>query len=300
MFVSLQKLYQMNTIKKRAVQLVSISDVHLGTYGSKAHALLKYLRSIKPEILVLNGDLFDIWQFKKRYFPSSHMKVIKQLTNMMAKGTTIYYITGNHDEMLRKFNGFRLGNLQILNHLTLDLDGKRAWFFHGDIFDVVIQNSKWLARIGAFGYDSLILLNSAVNNIYRFFGKGPIRLSKTIKDNVKKSKKYIGDFENSAARQGLKQGADYIICGHIHKPEMREIEVETGNIKYLNSGDWIENLTALEYNNKEWSIYHHDFNDFFPEKKKEEEKEEELGIVDMDNKKLFNLLIDELHGPGKN
>ncbi len=290
----------MTNNKKRAVQLVSISDVHLGTYGCKAHALLKYLRSIKPDTLILNGDLFDIWQFKKRYFPSTHMKVIKQITTMMAKGTKVYYITGNHDEMMRKFNGFSLGNLEILNHLTLDLDGKRAWFFHGDIFDVVIQNSKWLARIGAIGYDSLILLNSFVNRIYRFFGKGPIRLSKTIKDNVKKSKKYIGDFETSAAIQGLKQEADYIICGHIHKPEIRDIEVEAGKIKYLNSGDWIENLTALEYHDKKWSIYHHDFNDFFEQKQLEEEREEELGIVDMDNKKIFNLLINELHAPGTN
>ncbi len=293
----------MNTKKRRSVELVVISDVHLGTYGSKAHAFLKYLGSIKPETLVLNGDIFDIWQFKKRYFPTTHMKVIKHLTNMMAKGTKVYYITGNHDEMLRKFNGFKLGNMEILNHLTLNLDGKKAWIFHGDIFDVVMQNSKWLARLGAIGYDSLILLNAFVNNIYRFFGKGPIRLSKKIKDNVKKSKNYIDSFETNVARLGINKEADYILCGHIHKPEIRQMEVDGQQITYLNSGDWIENLTALEYNKKEWSIYQHDYNDFFPEKKKKKQvvtPDEELEIVDFDNKKIFNLLIDELNGPRTN
>lgn len=288
----------MNNEKRREVELVAISDVHLGAYGCKAHALLKYLKSIKPKTLILNGDLFDIWQFKKRYFPSSHMKVIKQLMSMMTKGTDIYYITGNHDEMLRKFNGFHLDNFHILNHLTLNLDGKIAWFFHGDIFDIVIQNSKWLARAGAVGYDTLILLNAVVNKVYRFFGKGPVRLSKTIKDNVKKSKKYIGDFESSAARQGLKKGADYIICGHIHQPQIKEIEVESGKVCYLNSGDWIENLTALEYNQKEWTIYVHDYNDFYPQKNETVDKDTaELEIVDMNNKKIFDLLISELHAP---
>lgn len=280
----------------RQVELVCISDVHLGTFGSKAEALLSYLKSIQPKTLILNGDIFDIWQFKKSYFPATHMKVLKQLCNIMAKGSKVYYITGNHDEMLRKFNGFRLGNFQIVNHITLELNQKKVWFFHGDIFDIVIQNKRWLAKLGAISYDTLILLNAFINKVTHLLGKGPVQFSKRIKDKVKKSKKYIGEFEQSAAIQGLKRGVDYIVCGHIHKPEMREIQVDKNKIMYLNSGDWVENYSALEFNNNQWSLYYHDFSstqemDLLPA------REKELDIVDLDNKKIFNLLIDEIYAP---
>lgn len=278
----------------RSLELVCISDVHLGTYGSKAEDLLSYLKSIQPKTLILNGDILDIWQFKKSYFPASHMKVLKQVFSMLAKGTKVYYITGNHDEMLRKFNGFRLGDFEVVNHLTLELNKKKVWFFHGDIFDIVIQNSRWIARLGAIGYDTLIRLNTLVNLVSNLLGKGPVQLSKRIKDNVKKSKKYINEFENSAALQGLKRGVDYIVCGHIHKPEMRQITAADQKIWYLNSGDWVENYTALEFNEGKWTLYQHDFN-----RKNQSEihpnSEAELDIVDMDNKKIFNLLIDEIY-----
>lgn len=171
--------------ERREVDLVCISDVHLGTFGSKAEALLSYLKSIQPKTLVLNGDIFDIWQFKKSYFPSTHMKVLKQLCNIMAKGCKVYYVTGNHDEMLRKFNGFRLGNFQIVNHITLELNQKKIWFFHGDIFDIVIQNKRWLAKLGAISYDTLILINAFVNRVTHLMGKGSVQLSKRIKNKVK-------------------------------------------------------------------------------------------------------------------
>lgn len=284
----------MSKAASRTVELVCISDVHLGTYGSKAEALLSYLKSIQPKTLILNGDIFDIWQFKKSYFPAIHMKVLKQLCNMMAKGSKVFYITGNHDEMLRKFNGFSLGNFQIVNHLTLELDKKKVWFFHGDIFDIVIQNSRWLAKLGAIGYDTLILLNTFINSIYQFVGRGPVQFSKSIKDNVKKSKKYIGEFEQSAAAQGIKRGMDYIVCGHIHKPEMREITIDKEKVWYLNSGDWVENYSALEFNNKKWSMYYHEA---ISQQSNERVAllEGDMDIVDMDNKKIFNLLIDEIY-----
>jgi len=241
--------------KKRAVEVVVISDVHLGTYGCNAKELHKYLKSIQPKILVLNGDIVDIWQFSKRYFPTTHMKIIKQIFSMASKGTQVYYITGNHDEMLRKFEGFTMGTLTIENKLVLELDGKKAWIFHGDVFDITMKHSKWLAKLGAIGYDTLILLNAMVNFCSEKLGKGKVSFSKKIKNSVKGAVKFIDDFENTAAEIAISNGYDYVVCGHIHNPEMRQIKREEGEVTYLNSGDWIENLTALEYNNCRWTLY---------------------------------------------
>jgi len=141
---------------KRKVEVAVISDVHLGTYGCHAKQLITYLNSIEPKHLILNGDIVDIWQFSKRYFPKSHLKVIKKIMNFATEGTKVTYITGNHDEMLRKFSDTTIGNISIVNKKVLDLDGKKAWFFHGDVFDVSIQNAKWLAKLGGYGYDLLI------------------------------------------------------------------------------------------------------------------------------------------------
>src|SRR3954469_18362021 len=146
--------------KRREIDVVILSDIHLGTYGCHAEELLRYLKTIKPARIILNGDIIDMWQFSKRYWPKSHMQVIKHFTGQLAKGSKIVYLTGNHDEMLRKFAGFRLGSFQIDNKKVVTLDGKKAWIFHGDVFDVTMQYSKWLAKLGAVGYDTLILLNT--------------------------------------------------------------------------------------------------------------------------------------------
>ncbi len=241
--------------KRRKVQLVVLSDVHLGTYGSHAKELLQYLKSIKPETLVLNGDIIDIWQFSKRYWPKSHMQIVKQITKLLGKGTKIYYVTGNHDELLRKFVGFRLGKLKIVNKVLLNLDGKKAWIFHGDVFDVTMQYSKWLTKLGGHSYDALIVLNRAVNYFSEKMGYGKLSLSKKIKNNVKSAVKFINNFEDTVADIGISNGYHYAICGHIHQPEIREMKTTKGEITYLNSGDWVENLTALEYNDKSWSLY---------------------------------------------
>ena len=163
--------------KARLVDLVVISDIHLGTYGSQAKELLKYLKSIDPKVVILNGDIIDIWQFNKRYFPKSHLKVIKYLLKWIVQGKEIHYLTGNHDEMFRKFKDFKLGTFMISNKLVLELDGKKAWFFHGDVFDVTMQYSKWLARLGGIGYDFLILLNSFINFLLNKIGKNKLSLS---------------------------------------------------------------------------------------------------------------------------
>ncbi len=243
--------------KKREIDLVVLSDIHLGTYGCHAEELLRYLKTIKAKTLILNGDIIDMWQFSKRYWPKSHMQIIKHLTGLLAKGTRIIYLTGNHDEMLRKFAGLRIGSFQIDNKKVVALDGKKAWIFHGDVFDVTMKYSKWLAKLGAKGYDFLILLNTFVNFILNFFGKGKISLSKRVKDSVKQAVKFINDFEKTAAEIAISKGYDYVVCGHIHHPEMKRIVTEKGEVMYLNSGDWVENLTALEFNDASWKVYHY-------------------------------------------
>jgi len=279
----------MDKIKKRKLDILVLSDVHLGTYGCHAKELLYYLKTIKPKTVILNGDIIDIWQFSKRYWPKTHMKVIKHLMGWMSKGVKIYYITGNHDEMLRKFVGFKMGSLKIVNKVILDLDnGKKAWFFHGDVFDVTMQHSKWLAKLGAVGYDTLILINRLANFISeKIFKRGKLSLSKKIKNSVKSAVKFINSFEQTAADIAISNHYDYVVCGHIHQPEMREIKNEHGKVMYLNSGDWIENLTALEYVNGEWNIYR------FDEKEMQHmdvHEEEELN-----NAQLFDNMVEEFN-----
>lgn len=241
--------------EKRPVEVVVISDIHLGTYGCHAEDLLRYLKTIQPKKLILNGDIIDMWQFSKRYWPASHMQIVKHITGLLSKGTEVVYITGNHDEMLRKFVGFKLGAFSIENKVVLDFDEKKTWIFHGDVFDVTMKHSKWLAKLGAIGYDTLILLNTFVNFVSKLMGKGKISLSKKIKDGVKSAIKFIDDFEHTAADIAIGNQYDFVVCGHIHHPQMRKVQNEKGNVMYLNSGDWVENLTALEYNNKSWRLY---------------------------------------------
>ncbi|MEN3324209.1 UDP-2,3-diacylglucosamine diphosphatase [Mariniflexile soesokkakense] len=242
---------------KRKIEIAVISDVHLGTYGCHAKHLLNYLNSIEPKKLILNGDIIDVWQFSKRYFPKSHLKVIKKIMNMSADGVEIIYITGNHDEMLRKFSGTSIGNISIVDKLVLELHGKKAWFFHGDVFDVSIQNAKWLAKLGGYGYNILTLLNRFVNWYLERNGKERYSLSKKVKNGVKSAIKYINDFEKVISNLAIENGYDYVVCGHIHQPKMAYIETRHGKTTYLNSGDWVENFTALEYQFKRWKVYHY-------------------------------------------
>ena len=247
---------------KREIDIAVISDVHLGTYGCHAKELLKYLKSIKPKMLILNGDIIDIWQFSKRYWPETHMKVVRKLMKFVVEGVPVYYLTGNHDELLRKFADMHMGAFHLQNKLVLELDGKKAWFFHGDIFDVTMQHSKWLAKLGAVGYDSLILINSMVNWGLKLIGKEKMSFSKKVKAQFKDAVKFINSFEDTAAQLAAQNGYGYVVCGHIHQPEHRTITTEDGKVTYLNSGDWVENLTALEYVHKEWKIFKYDPIDF--------------------------------------
>ena len=279
-----------DTPQKRAVEVVVISDTHLGTYGCHSAELLDYMNSISPEIVVLNGDIIDIWQFKKRYWPKDHMRVIKQIIHWITEGVTIYYVTGNHDEMLRRFVNFNMHSFKIVNKVVLELDGKKAWCFHGDVFDVTMQHSKWLVKLGSIGYDLLILLNRLVNSISRLFGRGRISLSKKIKDSVKSAVKFINNFEQTAAEIAIENKFDFVICGHIHKPEIKEIQKNEQSVTYLNSGDWVENLTSLEYNNGQWSIYSYEEGHYT-----ERTPNSDLDLIDKSTKQIFNELLSDFN-----
>lgn len=245
-------------MSKRPVDLVVISDVHLGTYGCHAIELNRYLKSIRPRILILNGDIMDMWQFKKYYWPDSHMKVLKTITTLLSKGTVVYYLTGNHDEKLRKFSDFKVGNFHLRDKLLIELNGQTAWFFHGDVFDVTMRYSKTIAKLGGIGYDLLILLNRMVNFVSCKLGRGKMSFSKSIKDGVKTAVKFIDDFENTATDLAIDNGYEYVVCGHIHRPVIKRSVNGKGSVTYLNSGDWVENLTSLEYHNGEWVLYRYD------------------------------------------
>jgi UDP-2,3-diacylglucosamine pyrophosphatase LpxH len=245
-------------MKRKAIDIAVISDIHLGTYGCHATELLTYLQSISPQILILNGDIIDGWQFSKRYFPAAHMAVIKEILNFITNGTRVIYITGNHDEMLRRYSGLSMGSFILADKFLLEIDGKTIWVFHGDVFDNSTKGSaKILAKLGGKGYDLLILLNRFVNFISKSFGGEKLSFSKKVKNGVKKAIAFINNFETTVAEIAIEKKYDYVICGHIHHPEKRIIETDKGKVTYLNSGDWVENLSALEYTNKEWNIYYY-------------------------------------------
>ena len=244
--------------RKRRVPVVVISDVHLGTYGCHATELLRYLKSIRPQVLVLNGDIVDIWQFSKNYWPPAHMRVVRYLTGLAAKGVKIHYLTGNHDELLRKFAGLKLGSFRLDNKLVLDLPHGRTWLFHGDVFDVTMRHSRWLARLGGHGYDLLILINRSVNYLLDKLGRPRVALSKLVKERVKSAVAAVSNFEDTAAAIAADEGYRYVACGHIHQPEIKALATEKGEVIYLNSGDWVENLTALEYTPEAgWQLYYY-------------------------------------------
>ncbi len=243
---------------KKHVEMVVLSDLHLGTYGCHAKQLLHYLKSINPDILVLNGDIIDIWNFSKSYFPKSHIQVLRQIIRMTEKGTKTYYLTGNHDEALRKYSGTIIGNFVLDDKLILELDGKKIWLFHGDIFDTTTKGwARILAKLGGKGYDILIWTNRLINDLLQYFGREKISFSKRVKSSVKKAVKWISNFETTAAALAIDQKFDTVICGHIHQPQDRIIQFEHGSVHYLNSGDWVENCTALEYIGGQWSLYKH-------------------------------------------
>lgn len=236
---------------------IFVSDLHLGTKFSQAERLLDFMKHHESENLYLVGDIIDGWALKRKFrWRQSHSDVIQKVLRKARKGTNVYFITGNHDEFLRPFIPLFLGdNLSVSNEEDYhDLNGKRYCVTHGDFFDSITLTKKWLALVGDYGYELLLNLNHFLNFFRKRLGiKRYWSLSKYVKDNVKKSVSFITDYEEVLAHHGKHEGYDGIICGHIHRAEMKVIN----GIEYKNSGDWVESCTALvETMEGEWEIIH--------------------------------------------
>jgi len=270
---------------KRNLDILVISDLHLGTYGSEADEVLAYLDSIEADKIVINGDFVDIMLFNKRFWPSSHMKVVKYFLDLISQGKEIYYVTGNHDELMRKFLNFKIQNFKIVNQIVLDTPEGKVWMFHGDVFDFSIQTG-WLTKLAGFLYDYMIMFNSWINKkIMRPLGRKRLNFSKTIKANVKTAVQYFANFEIKAAEIAQKNGYKYVVCGHIHTPKIESFDINGEEIIYMNSGDWLESLSSLEYVDNKWSIYMH--------KRTEQEYKGDDSRIEMTNKELYKDLIAE-------
>ena len=186
------------------------------------------------------------------------MDVVKEIFNLLAKGTRVIYITGNHDEILRKYTDLNLGNFQLKDKMVIEIDGRTTWIFHGDAFDNTTKGgAKFWARLGSNGYAILLGFNRTINSLLKMMGRDPVSLSKKIMHQLNKSIIHIDKFEIMVAEIAIEKKYDYVICSHIHQPQKRIVENENGTVTYLNSGDWVEHLTALEYYDKDWHIYHY-------------------------------------------
>jgi UDP-2,3-diacylglucosamine pyrophosphatase LpxH len=243
-------------MQKRCVDVVVLSDLHLGTYGCHAREIVTYLKSISPQILVLNGDIIDIWQFSRHYFPHTHLAVIKEILNLITSGTRVIYVTGNHDEMLRRYSDLQLGQFQLTDKLVIEIDNKMTWIFHGDVFDNTTKGgAKFWSRMGSNGYAVLLGFNRFINKLMKLIGREKISLSKNVMQKVNESIIKIDEFETLIAELAIQKNYDYVICGHIHQPQKRVIANRNGSVVYLNSGDWVDHLTSLEYYQNNWHIY---------------------------------------------
>jgi UDP-2,3-diacylglucosamine pyrophosphatase LpxH len=227
---------------------VFISDVHLGFKGCQAHLLLEFLRNTRCENLFLIGDIIDVWNMRNGlYWPQSHNDVVRTILGKAKHGTRVIYIPGNHDEVFREYDGVTFGNVSIRrDHIHHTADGRLLLLLHGDEFDGVVQCSPWLAHLGGWVYGVLLRLNRYVNWIRRRFGYQYWSLAAFLKHKVKNAVNYIANFEEVVARSAKRRGVDGLVCGHIHRPEIRQID----DVLYCNDGDWVESCSAL--------VEHHD------------------------------------------
>lgn len=269
----------------RKLEVAVISDLHLATRACNAKAILKYLKSINPRILVLNGDIIDSWRFSRNYFPKPQLKVVRHLIKMLEKKRTqIFYITGNHDEFLRKFTHTEIGRLKIVNQLVLELDGRKTWIFHGDLFDHIIHRAKWLAKIGAAAYGLLSLVNDALNRLLKPVGVKEFILYRSLKKKTGDDTRPTA-FEKTVAGIAAARNCHTVICGHTHVPKDKVVMVAGKPVRYVNCGDWVEHFTAAEYNNGKWELVYF------------EDNEEETAADDPeipDHKQVYQALFREL------
>ena len=246
--------------ERRLVDVLVLSDIHLGYHGCRADELLAYLKTIEPSRVILNGDIIDIWQFSKSFWPESHLKVLRRLLKFAQRGTPVHYITGNHDEALRRYSPFLLGNVELVDRLELDIDGRRHWFLHGDAFDALIATPRWLQWIGGMSYDGVSFVSAWLNRVRTLLGMSRISPAQYFKENLASASRHIARFEEVCASMAAERGCAAVVCGHIHAANKRLYQVPRGDvlvdILYLNSGDWVESCTALEYVDGNWAVVH--------------------------------------------
>jgi len=229
--------------ERLSVRTVFISDVHLGTPGCQAEALLDFLRCVECETLYLVGDIVDGWQLMRRwYWPQAHNDVVQKVLRQARKGTRVVLVPGNHDEFARRYLGHSFGGIEVVEDATHQTaDGRRFWVMHGDLFDGVVQCAPWLAHIGDGLYTLALRLNRALNSARARLGLPYWSLSRYLKLKVKRAVSFIGDFETAVIREARRRGVDGVVCGHIHHAELRTVD----GLTYANDGDWVESLTAL-------------------------------------------------------
>jgi UDP-2,3-diacylglucosamine pyrophosphatase LpxH len=230
------------------VRTVWISDLHLGTPGCQAVALLEFLKNTECQTLYLVGDIIDGWQLRRSwYWPQSHNDVVQKLLRKARKGTRVVFVPGNHDEFARRYVQHNFGGVDVVEDcLHTTADGRVLWVTHGDLFDGVIQCAKWLAYVGDAAYEFTLKVNRWFNLARGRLGLPYWSLSKYLKHKVKRAVSYVDQFEAAVAREAQRRGAQGVVCGHIHHAEMRMID----GVLYCNDGDWVESLTAL--------VEHHD------------------------------------------
>ena len=229
--------------KGQRFRTIFISDIHLGTPGCQALALMDFLRTHPSDTLYLVGDIIDGWQLRRRwYWPQAHNDVVQKLLRRVRKGCRVIYVPGNHDEFARDFIGHHFGGIEVVQeavHVTAD--GRSLWIIHGDYFDAVVQCAKWLAYLGDNLYEFTLRMNRHLNSLRGRLGLPYWSLSAYLKQKVKTALNYVTDFEEAVANEAKKRGHDGVLCGHIHRAEMRMIN----GVLYCNDGDWVESRTAL-------------------------------------------------------
>ncbi|WP_265518762.1 UDP-2,3-diacylglucosamine diphosphatase [Nitratireductor luteus] len=233
----------MTAAKPRTYRTIFISDIHLGSKPAKAEFLIDFLRHHEAETIYLVGDIVDGWRLQRSWhWPQAHNDVVQKLLRKARKGTNIYYIAGNHDEFLRPFQGVHFGGIVVADRVIHEAaDGKRFLVIHGDQFDAVVHNVRWLAYLGDKAYDMAILINRVVGFFRRLLGRPYWSFSSWAKVKVKKAVKFISSFQDVLAQEAVRSKVDGVICGHIHHATIEEI----GGVRYMNTGDWVESCTAL-------------------------------------------------------
>jgi UDP-2,3-diacylglucosamine pyrophosphatase LpxH len=286
---------------KTNYKTIIVSDVHLGTKGSKSKEIARFLKQFHCDNLILNGDIIDGWQLKKSgSWKRKHTRFFNRVLKMMeSQSTNVYYLRGNHDDFLDQILPLQIGRLQILADMTYESNGKTYFITHGDVFDSITTNLRWIAYLGDVGYTFLLWLNRVVN-YYRYKKGLPyFSLSQFVKGKVKQAVSYVDDYESELAKMAKAKGCDGIICGHIHKAENRMID----GIHYLNSGDWVETMSALaEDHEGNWELIYFNQIDF---KKMDTHQElsipsrmEDLTEIDLPRVAFTGIQDEELQTPG--